>query len=265
MVDVSTIQDIQSAQDIRQISINKVGVKGVKHPIIFADLDANGQTITQAQTAILDLYVNLPKNLKGTHMSRFIELINESTVTLSVKNMPTILDIIATKLEANNAYLSASFDYFIQKTAPISKAKSLMDYQVIIDAKLANAKTETLLTVKVPVTSLCPCSKAISEFGAHNQRSEIIVTANITKDFSLIKLINLIEQQASCDLYGILKRVDEKFVTERAYQNPKFVEDLVRDLAIALEKLPTILGFSVSSENFESIHNHSAYALIEKF
>lgn len=254
------IADIQSNPDWRNLSVNRVGIRGLKHPIRFQD----GEYALQHAVALFNMYVNLPKNIKGTHMSRFVEMLHEQDIILNVATLPTLLENMVKRLHAENGYIEARFSYFIKKFAPISQAASLMDYDICLRGILENNITHTLVTMTIPVTSLCPCSKEISDYGAHNQRSHVTVTVRATPAFSLLETIQMVEKKASCELYGILKRADEKAVTERAYNNPKFVEDMVRDVATMLDALTTIKGYKISSENFESIHNHSAYAEIDK-
>jgi len=250
--------DVQSSPDQRNLPVNRVGIRNLKHPIIFEDGNKR-----QPSVARFTMLVDLPKDLKGAHMSRFVEILNEQEVLLSVANLPRWLEAIRSRLEAKASYLQASFCYFAKKMAPVSQAISLMDYEVCLEGLLEKGVPQLFVTVIIPVTSLCPCSKEIADYGAHNQRSHVTVTAKVKSSFSLLDLIKLIESKASCELYGVLKRKDEKVVTERAYNNPKFVEDMVRDIAAALDALPTLVGYKISSENFESIHNHSAYAEIE--
>jgi GTP cyclohydrolase I len=253
-----TILDIQSSKDARNIALNKVGIKQLLHPAIIEDTPLP----LQHTLAKFSMFVGLSASVRGTHMSRFIEILNETETTLGVSHTPILLAQILSRLQADSAYYEAKFPFFISKSAPISGAKSLMDYQVTLSGKVETGKLINQITIIVPVTSLCPCSKQISDYGAHNQRSEITVKAVTNGKISIHALIQLVESQASCDLFGILKRSDEKWVTERAYDNPKFVEDVVRDIAVQLEKLDSVLAYEIASENFESIHNHSAYALI---
>ncbi len=254
------IPDVQNSADTRHIAINKVGIKSIRHPIKVQDKSAG----IQHTIAMFNMYVGLPHNFKGTHMSRFVEILNSHKREISVENFPIMLQDMIVKLEAETGHIEMNFPYFINKTAPISGVQSLMDYDVTFIGDICNGKIVTSTKVVVPVTSLCPCSKKISERGAHNQRSHVTVTA-CTNDFMWIEeIVQLVEQEASCELYGLLKRPDEKYVTERAYDNPKFVEDMVRDVAARLNAEDRIDAYIVESENFESIHNHSAYALIEK-
>lgn len=252
------IADIQNSQDARNIALDKVGIKQLLHPVIIED----GDLPAQHTLAKFSMFVSLAATVRGTHMSRFVEILNETETKIGVSHTPILLQKITDRLNADNAYYEARFPFFINKSAPVSGAKSLMDYQVTLSGKIESGKLINQITVAVPVTSLCPCSKQISEYGAHNQRSEITLKVVTNGNIGIHDLIKLIENQATCELYGILKRADEKWVTEKAYDNPKFVEDVVRDIAMHLEKLDAVLAYEVASENFESIHNHSAYALI---
>ncbi len=254
------IADVQSSADTRRIAINKVGIKAIRHPVMVQDKSAG----IQHTIAMFNMYVGLPHNFKGTHMSRFVEILNSHDREISVESFPVMLRDMLTKLEAETGHIEMNFPYFINKTAPVSGVQSLMDYDVTFIGDISGDEIVTSVRVVVPVTSLCPCSKKISDYGAHNQRSHVTVTAR-TNDFVWIEeLVQLVEAEASCELFGLLKRPDEKFVTERAYDNPKFVEDMVRDVAARLNAEGRIDAYVVESENFESIHNHSAYALIEK-
>ncbi len=251
--------DVQSSPDTRHIAINKVGIKSIRHPVLVADRSGG----IQHTVGVFNMYVHLPHNFKGTHMSRFVEILNSHDREISVESFEAIVREMCERLEAQSGYLEMSFPYFVNKTAPVSGVQSLLDYEVTFVGEIINGDYRFTMKVLVPVTSLCPCSKKISERGAHNQRSHITITATTRADVWIEDLIDVAETQASCELYGLLKRPDEKFVTERAYDNPKFVEDLVRDVAGALNADPRIDAYVVESENFESIHNHSAYALIE--
>lgn len=251
--------DVQSSKDTRHLAINKVGIKGIRHPIRVLDKNSG----VQHTIATFNMYVGLPHNFKGTHMSRFVEILNSHEAEISVESFPVMLDEMVKRLEAENGHIEMNFPYFVNKTAPVSKVQSLMDYDVTFIGDIEDGAIAQSVRVVVPVTSLCPCSKKISERGAHNQRSHVTVTARMNDFIWIEEIIQLVEGQASSELYGLLKRPDEKFVTERAYDNPKFVEDMVRDVAGLLNKEARIDAYSVESENFESIHNHSAYALIE--
>ena len=256
----NTIEDVQNTPDVRHIAIDKVGIKAIRHPVIVKD-KSGGE---QHTVAMFNMYVHLPQHFKGTHMSRFVEILNRNEHAISVESFETILREMVARLEAESGHVEMTFPYFVNKSAPISGVKSLLDYEVTFIGEIKNGKLDITVKVLVPVTSLCPCSKKISDYGAHNQRSHVTVTALINDFIWIEDIINLVEKQASCELYGLLKRPDEKFVTERAYDNPKFVEDMVRDVAAQLNAESRIDAYTVESENFESIHNHSAYALIEK-
>lgn len=262
MKDVLKMPDIQNLVDRRNLVIDKVGVKKVRHPFIFTDSEVSNSVVGS-----FDLYVNLAADKKGTHMSRFIELLHDDVKTISINNFPNISNKILNKFSATSSEIKVDFDWFKVKTAPVSKVESLMDYKISLKIININKKIKDYsINIAVPVTSLCPCSKEISLYGAHNQRSVINISVKINpnSNLKLDDLILIAENSASCDLYGILKRQDEKFVTEKAYSNPKFVEDMVREVAIALNSHQEVLAYSVEVENFESIHNHSAYAMIEK-
>ena len=256
------IPDIQSSHDPRNMVIARVGIKDVRFPMMM-DLGAGAQaTIGQYQ-----LTVKLPADKKGTHMSRFISLLEEHAESFSLHRFQALsIDMLA-RLEAEEGDIIVRFPYFIKKTAPVSGIQSMMDYEITLKGTADQAGARVQLSVLIPMTSLCPCSKQISDYGAHNQRSHVTahmdLSAEALNDFDLHHLIREVEQQGSCDLYGLLKRPDEKFVTERAYDNPKFVEDLVRDVAGVLRAQKGVNSFVVEAENFESIHNHSAYAYID--
>jgi len=252
------IPDMQKARDSRNISIDKVGVKDIRYPIVVQDK----QRERQHTVARVNMYVDLPDHFKGTHMSRFIEVLNLYHGEISVENLETILAEMKQRLEASRAHLELDFPYFIEKQAPVSGARSLLEYQCRMLGTL-DGGFDFMLEVRVPVTSLCPCSKEISERGAHNQRSIVTVQIRYTEHVWLEDLISWVEACASCEVYALLKREDEKAVTERAYDHPMFVEDMVRAVTEKLRSLPQITWFRVQCENFESIHNHSAYAMVE--
>jgi len=254
------MKDVQNYSDNRQLAINKVGIKSLKYPITVLDKKNNKQH-TVADVA---MYVNLPHDSKGTHMSRFIQVLNEFKDKITMGNMIEVLSVMQERLEAEEAYMDLTFPYFIEKEAPESKIKGIMNYQCSFIGSRKGDDGEFILKVEVPVTSLCPCSKEISKYGAHNQRSMLTIEAKYTDFLWLEDLINVAEKSASCELYSLLKRVDEKYVTERAYENPGFAEDIVRSTAQSVMDIPNITWFRVQVENFESIHNHSAYACIEK-
>ena len=253
------IEDVQNTPDNRHLDIDKVGIKAIKHPIIVKDRSG----IIQHTNATFSMYVHLPHNFKGTHMSRFVEILNENEREISVESFEDILKEMLERLESKSGYLEMQFTYFINKKAPVSGAESLMDYEVSFIGEMVDGKILNTVRVIVPVTSLCPCSKKISKYGAHNQRAHITLTLQTNGFIWVEDIIEQIEKQASCELYGILKRPDEKYVTEKAYENPKFVEDIVRDIATELKSNKKVSNYIIESENFESIHNHSAYALIK--
>lgn len=254
------IADVQNLVDTRHIAINKVGIKSIRHPIAVKDQSVG----IQRTIALFNMYVGLPHNFKGTHMSRFVAILNGHEREISVENFSVMLAEMVEKLEAKSGHIEMNFPYFINKSAPVSGVQSLMDYDVTFIGDIADGKIDFSLKVVVPVTSLCPCSKKIADYGAHNQRSHVTVTIRTNADVWIEELVSLVESEASCELYSLLKRPDEKFITERAYDNPKFVEDMVRDVAARLNAEPRVDAYTVESENFESIHNHSAYALIQR-
>jgi GTP cyclohydrolase I len=254
--------DVQNLDDYRMIEIDKVGVKNIKYPIVVMD-KAEG---LQHTIATIDMYVNLPHNYKGTHMSRFVEILHSNKNMINMKNFPNILREMKDRLNAESAHLSVKFPYFIKKEAPISRTESFLEYNCGFSGSMdgSNRMKEFVVFASVPINTLCPCSKEISEHGAHNQRGITTVSVRFRKFFWIEDLIALVEQCASSDIYSILKREDEKFVTERAFENPKFVEDVVRDIAGMLSKDTNMTWFMIEAENFESIHNHSAYAYLER-
>lgn len=255
------IPDVQSSADSRQIAIDKVGIKSIRHPVKVVDKTGG----VQHTVANFNMYVGLPHNFKGTHMSRFIEILSGNEREISVESFEPMLREMVKRLEAETGHIEMTFPYFINKAAPVSGVKSLMDYEVTFTGEISEGGAYGFtMKVVVPVTSLCPCSKKISAYGAHNQRSHVTVTAMLNDHLWIEDAVQLVESQASCEVYGLLKRPDEKYVTERAYDNPKFVEDMVRDVAGLLNTEARIDAYVVESENFESIHNHSAYALIER-
>jgi GTP cyclohydrolase I len=252
--------DVQSTLDTRQIPIQRVGVKAVRHPLTVRTQAGE----VQPTVGTWNLDVHLPADQKGTHMSRFVALLEENKAPLEPATFRKMLAAMLTKLEAEAGRIEVSFPYFVNKTAPVSGVQSLLDYEVTLTGDTRNGETRLFLKVLVPVTSLCPCSKKISQYGAHNQRSHVTINAELAGEVAVEDLIRIAEEEASCELWGLLKRPDEKFVTERAYENPKFVEDLVRDVAQRLNADERIVAYVLEAENFESIHNHSAYAVIER-
>ena len=255
------LEDVQNTPDKRCLIIDRVGIKSLRYPIFFQS-DADETPIRVV--ADFNMYVKLPHDVKGTHMSRFVEILNQHEREITVKSFREMLGQMTERLDAESGYIEMNFPYFVNKEAPISKVKSLMDYDVTFIGEITGATTMMTVKVVVPVTSLCPCSKNISDYGAHNQRSHVTLTVRVESFVWIEDLIDLVEKEASCEIFGLLKRPDEKYVTERAYDNPKFVEDMVRDIAARLNQDSRITAYTVESENFESIHNHSAYALISK-
>ena len=251
------LPDVQATPDNRRLAIQQVGVKGLRYPLQLAGAD--GEQV--ATVATLAMTVGLPPEVKGTHMSRFVELIEMQREALTQDGLCRLLDAMLLRLDARSGRIELSFPYFIRKAAPVSGVESLLDYDVaLIAERREGQRTDLTLRVVAAVTSLCPCSKKISDYGAHNQRSHITLEARLRQPMVIEELVRIAEEEASCEVFGLLKRPDEKWVTERAYDNPKFVEDLVRDIALRLMNEPRVAEWKVASENFESIHNHSAYA-----
>jgi GTP cyclohydrolase IB len=253
--------DVQSQLDTRNINVDKVGVKDIRYPITVMD-KING---VQNTVASINMYVNLPREFKGTHMSRFIEILNEFHGHLDIREFAQILESMQERLHAESAHVEISFPYFIKKLSPVTAAEGLMEYGCRVTGSLGvRAGYVLVLEVNVPITTVCPCSKEISCNGAHNQRGMVRLAVRFNKFIWIEDLVKMVERAASCEVYSVLKRPDEKYVTEQAYENPKFVEDVVRDVAKELKKDQNVLWFMVDVENFESIHNHSAYACIER-
>ena len=253
------VEDVQAHADTRRLPINRVGIKDIRHPVRVRDRS----TGEQHTIATFNMYVSLPHNFKGTHMSRFVETLHAER-EISVESFRAMLEGMTARLEAETGHIEMSFPFFVTKKAPVTQVESLMDYRASLIGEHSQGRTELWVRVTVPVTSLCPCSKRIADYGAHNQRSHVTITAKLRKHIWIEELIEIAESEASCELYGILKRPDEKYVTERAYENPKFVEDVVRDVATRLNGDERVAAYVVESENFESIHNHSAYARIAR-
>ena len=254
------LPDIQSRNDDRHLCIDAVGIKGLRYPVTVRSGDKEMATV-----ASLSMTVGLSAARKGTHMSRFIEVLEASTAPLDQAGFQALLTAMLDKLHASSGEIAMCFPWFVKKSAPVSGVQSLLDYEVCWRARRSPAgRLEFAMKVTVPVTSLCPCSKEITDYGAHNQRSLISIDAEIAGAMAIEELIAIAERSASCQVYGLLKRPDEKYVTEHAYDNPKFVEDLVRDVALALNGERRVAAYTVEAQNFESIHNHSAYARIER-
>jgi len=257
---MSSLQDTQNQPDERRLPIDRVGVKDLRYPIQIRDKDHS----VQSTVATVQLTVDLPHHFKGTHMSRFIEALNSHGRMLHVDNIRDILEQLTKRLESECAHVDFEFPFFLEKQAPETKASGLMDYLGRFNATMEKGRVDFVVTAIVPVTTLCPCSKAISARGAHNQRGKVTFSVRCQKPMWIEDMIRLVEECASSELYSLLKRPDEKAVTERAYDNPVFVEDLVRNIAFRCEGNANILWYRVEAENFESIHNHNAYAMIEK-
>ena len=257
--DTSLLPDVQSSEDARNTVINSVGIKSLRYPVTIA----SGTNVTPT-VANLDMYVSLPGDRKGTHMSRFIEVLRSHTGAIGADTLPLLLDEMVRHLDSDEGSIEMRFPYFVNKSAPVTGVEGLLDYDVTLSGTWRDGKAQVRQKVVVPVTSLCPCSKKVSNYGAHNQRSHVTIELFLSEPITLDEQIRIAEDGASCALWSVLKRPDEKYVTERAYDNPKFVEDTVRDIAGVLNRDSRVVAFRVESENFESIHNHSAYALIER-
>ena len=260
------MEDVQGRRDEREVALDRVGVSGLRYPIVVLDRDHQ----KQHTVAILKMSVNLPHEFKGTHMSRFIEVLNEHRGEITMRTVPTVLRDLRKKLDAESAHIHLLFPYFLERRAPVSGASALMDYECSFDASVNGGTDRFVFGVRVPVTSLCPCSKAISDYGAHNQRGYITIDVQTIRDpennFALIwfeELIDIAEQSASAPVYPLLKRADERHVTMQAFDNPVFVEDMVRNVALVLRSDSRIAWFRIDALNQESIHNHSAFASVE--
>jgi GTP cyclohydrolase I len=257
---METLTDTQNQPDSRNLAIDRVGVKNLRYPLRIRD-KANSE---QGTVATISMAVDLPKHYKGTHMSRFVEVLNSHGPVLDVHTISGIPAELLERLDAQQAHIEFRFPFFLKKSAPVTKREGMLDYEVIFDVDASRVRTDFTVTVQVPVTTLCPCSKAISDRGAHNQRGIVTYAVKFSGEPIWIEdLIRLVERCASCELYSVLKRPDEKHVTEQAYDNPVFVEDLVRNVASQTREMKSISWFRVEAENFESIHNHNAYAMIE--
>jgi GTP cyclohydrolase I len=260
------MEDVQGRCDSREVALDRVGVSGLRYPIVVLDREHQ----KQHTVAVLKMSVNLPHEFKGTHMSRFIEVLNEHRGEITMRTVPNILRDLRTRLDAESAHIHLVFPYFLERPAPVSGASALMDYECSFDAAVNGGKDQFVFGVRVPVTSLCPCSKAISDYGAHNQRGYITIDVQTVRDlennFALIwfeELIDIAEQSASSPVYPLLKRADERHVTMQAFDNPVFVEDMVRNVALRLRSDPRVAWFRIDALNQESIHNHSAFANVE--
>ncbi|MEM1248746.1 MAG: GTP cyclohydrolase FolE2 [Acidobacteriota bacterium] len=252
------LADVQNSEDVRNVRIDKVGVKNIQYPVVVKD-HTHGQ---QSTVATVNMYVDLPARFKGTHMSRFLEVLGEYDGAISIERVPEILSRMRDRLDADTAHFVMEFPYFLEKVAPVTGKKGMMGYTCAFDA-CSGGKEDFVVRVEVPITTLCPCSKEIAEYGAHNQRGLVKLSVRFSDLIWLEELIALVEDSGSCALYPVLKRPDEKWVTEKAYENPRFVEDVSREVVVRLREDPRVTWFSVEVENFESIHAHNAYAAIE--
>ena len=259
ILDATPLADVQAHPDTRRVPISRVGVQNIRFPISVRDR----RKTAQHTVANIDMSVDLPHQFKGTHMSRFMEILNSYDGEISVEALPAILRTMRERLNAETAHLSISFPYFVPKEAPVTGAAGLLSYDCAFDAS-SGAEDDFILTVKIPVTTLCPCSREISARGAHNQRSIVTVEVRFTGELWIEDIVALVDGSASCELYPVLKRADEKWVTEHAYDNPRFVEDLVREVTLRLREMRQVTWFSVHVVNFESIHEHDAYAQVEE-
>ncbi len=252
------LEDTQNEPDQRDVPIHRVGIRELKFPLRFRDADG----AVQPTIAEVGMSVALPADVRGTHMSRFVSILSEEAEEISVAGMPALMRVVNERLEAEGSTVTFDFPFFLTKEAPVTKSPGKIDYGVHIDTVCENDEVTTSLSIEVPVTTLCPCSRNISQRGAHNQRGVVTVTVEGSKLPSLKSLIELVEGCGSAELYSVLKRPDEKHVTEFAYDRPVFVEDLVRNVAVRLKKLKGVSSYQIEGENFESIHNHNAFALV---
>lgn len=252
------LTDIQNEKDTRNIPINKVGVKGLKYPVVLQDRN----NCNQNSVADINMFVELPHEFRGTHMSRFIEILHHYHKETIIDNLEKLLEEMKKKLSADAAYIEMEFPYFILKEAPVTKESSLMSYTCGFQASMIDEFKLKMFT-KVPVISLCPCSKEISDYSAHNQRAYVTITVSYDEFIWLEELIEIAEHAASSPVFSLLKRPDEKYITEQSYDNPKFVEDIARDIAEELKNDKRIIKYTVEAESIESIHNHNAYAMIK--
>ena len=261
VANIHDIPDIQGTPDTRRIAIDQVGIKDIRYPITVRD--RAGEALPTVAHATMT--VQLPEHYKGTHMSRFVEILHHHQEPISADTFGRMLESMLERLEATAGRIELAFPFFTRKAAPVTGTESLLDYEVTLTGERDLEGHSTFrIAVQIPVTSLCPCSKEISDYGAHNQRAHVTVNARVDGPIWIQDIIDLVEDAASCQLYAILKRPDEKYVTERAYDNPKFVEDMIRDMAGALNREDRIRAYTLEAENFEAIHNHQAYAQITK-
>lgn len=251
--------DVQNSTSTLPIEVNKVGIKDLIHPVD-VEISHNEKIKT---VATFNMYVSLDQNQRGAHMSRFVEILNQQNWKLSIAGLKELLQVTKERHLAKNSFIQTSFHIFLQKQAPVSNSCGLVNYQVNLNGKIINDKTTIECCIKIPITTLCPCSKEISNYGAHNQRTFIIINFTPKENIYFKDIITQCEKSASCEIYSILKRSDEKFVSESAYNNPKFVEDIAREIANKFNKDKRFINYKVEVESLESIHNHSAYASIE--
>ncbi len=257
---VMPLVDRQSERDFREVAIDRVGIKDLLYPIAVRDLSQQ----LQHTVANVEMTVDLPHHYKGTHMSRFVEILHSQGREIQVDKLIPMTHLLRKRLEASAAHLTLEFPYFIEKSAPATGALGLVDYRVSFHITYEKGADDFVLKVRVPLTTLCPCSKAISSYGAHNQRGYVTVAVRTQGTLWIEELIKMIERCGSAEIYSLLKRADEKIVTEQAYDHPVFVEDLVRNVAVELNQDPRIIAYQIEAENMESIHNHAAYALVKK-
>lgn len=259
MLKQKTMKDMQNERDYRNVAINKVGIKDLRYPVTVLDRNRG----KQHTVASINMYVDLPHEYKGTHMSRFVEMLHLFRPNIALKTFAEILSQMKEHLNAASAHIEVTFPYFIEKQAPVTQSLGLMDYTCRLNGSIdSDSRVDLVSEVIVPISSVCPCSKEISTDGAHNQRGMVHLRTRFKKFIWIEDMIELVEKAASCEVYSVLKRSDEKYITEKGYDNPKFVEDIVRDIAVELKADKNITWFSVAVENFESIHNHNAYAFI---
>ncbi|MEM5947885.1 GTP cyclohydrolase FolE2 [Spirochaetia bacterium 38H-sp] len=252
--------DTQSSYDDRNIPIDRVGIRGLRYPITVLDKKNNYQNTT----ATINMYANLPHHFRGTHMSRFVEVFNEHYKDIQMKGFISMLKDVKLALEAESAFIEIEFPYFIEKSAPVTGQKSYMEYKCKYIGQTKGNHADFWVSIEVPVNTVCPCSKEISDYGAHNQRGMVRLTVKLGPFFWIEDLIELVENSASAGIFSLLKREDEKFITEHGYDNPRFVEDVAREVVLRVENFSDFPWFKVEAENMESIHNHNAYACIER-
>ncbi len=260
------LADVHKEGDGRGVSIDQVGITNVRYPIVV--LQPGGAK--QHTVAQLSMSVNVPHDMKGTHMSRFVEVLNEYSGEMSTSSLPVVLRFLRERLESDSAHIEMTFPYFLSRPAPVSGAEGLLDYECSFIGEVNDEGEDLILKVRVPVASLCPCSKKISDYGAHNQRSYVTIEVRATQtafgipgDIPIDDLIEVAERSGSAPVYPLLKRPDERYITMQAYDNPRFVEDIIREAVVQLEEDPRVAWFKSHVENCESIHSHDVFATIE--